>query len=246
MISNDIKLNIVKEENFLGTKCDFYKDENNNIYMTREQIGKALQYKNPQKGVDNLHNRNINRLSNFSVTLKLRATDGKQYNTKVYIEKGIYDICRFSKQPLADKFYDWVYDQVILLRKTGGVVNDKELFVNTYFAEVNEAQKTFIKGYMAKIEEQQTEINDMQPKVENWSAFMDSKGNITMAKLAKSLNIKDIGRNKLFKILRNKKILRYNNEPYQSYVNSGYFKVINKNIQGYKNTQTLVTGRGMS
>lgn len=40
-----MKLKLVKQGEFLGTVCDFYVDEGNNIYMSRTQIGYALQYK---------------------------------------------------------------------------------------------------------------------------------------------------------------------------------------------------------
>lgn len=244
-MGKEIKLELIKEGNFLGTKCDFYKDENDNIYMTREQIGQALQYSDPIRNISKLHERNKDRLDDFSAVVKLTTTDQKQYNTTLYIEKGIYDICRFSKQPLANDFYDWVYDQVILIRKTGGAIDDKELFIETYCAGLDDAQKTFIKGFMNKVEEQQKQISKLQPKADNWSAFMDSKGNMTLSKVAKALNIKDIGRNKLFEILRDKEILRGNNEPYQKYVDSGYFEIGMTTKNGFKFPQTLVTGKGM-
>ena len=46
-----------------------------------------------------------------------------------------------------------------------------------------------------------------------------------MGQVAKVLD-KDIGRNKLFKILRNKKILQKDNIPFQTYIDRGYFRVI--------------------
>ncbi len=246
MNKNEVKLDLVKEGDFLGTKCDFYRDNDNNIYMTRKQIGEALQYKNPDDAIYRVHDRNKDRLDEFSVVVKLSSTDNKQYDTILYIEKGIYDICRFSRQSVADEFYDWVYDQISLIRKTGGVIDDKDLFIETYCDGLNEAQKIFVKGFMNKIEEQQSQIKEMQPHVENWSAFMDAKGEITISKVAKALNIKGIGRNNLFAILRNRDVLRNNNEPYQRYVNSGYFKVVAGTKNGFKYTQTLVTGKGMS
>lgn len=33
-----MKLRLVKQGGLLGTKCDFYVDERNNIYMSRTQI----------------------------------------------------------------------------------------------------------------------------------------------------------------------------------------------------------------
>ncbi len=247
MDNKEIKLQLIKEGDFLGTKCDFYKDENNNIYMTREQIGEALQYSDARVAITKIHARNKDRLDNFSVSTKLVSTDQKRYNTTLYIEKGIYDICRFSRQPKADEFYDWVYDQIQLIRKTGGVIDNKDLFIETYCAGLDNAQKVFVKGFMNKVEEQQNQINEMQPHVEDWTAFMDSKGNITMANVAKSLNIQGIGRNKLFKILRDNEILRKaNNEPYQRYVDSGYFEVVVGTKNGFPYTQTVVSPKGMS
>ena len=54
MGNKEITLQLIKEGDFLGTKCDFYKDEDNNIYMTREQIGEALQYANPRISISNI------------------------------------------------------------------------------------------------------------------------------------------------------------------------------------------------
>ena len=47
-----------------------------------------------------------------------------------------------------------------------------------------------------------------------------------MKEVAKILNFKGVGRNKLFEILRAEKILDRQNQPYQQYVDSGYFRVI--------------------
>lgn len=245
----ETKLNLVKEGDFLGTKCDFYKDENDNIYMTREQVGQALQYSDPVRNISKLHDRNKDRLDRFSTVVRTTTVEGKREIARdktLYIEKGIYDICRFSRQPVADQFYDWVYDQISLIRKTGGAIDDKDLFIETYCGGLDESQKTIIKSFMNKVEEQQSQINELQPKAEDWAAYMDAKGNITMSNLAKSLNIKGIGRNKLFKILRDNEVLRNNNEPYQRYVDSGYFEVLNGNKNGFKYIQTVVTGKGMS
>lgn len=110
-----MNLALVRSEQFNGVTCDFYRD-NNDIWITREQIGQALEYSNPQKAVDNLHERNKERLDQFSVTLKLRATDGKQYNTRVYSAKGVYEICRWSRQPKADAFMDFVWNTLEAIR----------------------------------------------------------------------------------------------------------------------------------
>ena len=61
-------LELVKQGDFLGTKCDFYKDMNDNIYMTREQISDALQYKT-KTALVNLHQKYQSELDAMSVQI---------------------------------------------------------------------------------------------------------------------------------------------------------------------------------
>lgn len=111
-----MKLRLVKQGEFLGIKCDFWMDEHGEVFMTRKQIGEALQYKNPDDAIYRIHERNNDRLDALSVTVKLSSTDGKKYETILYRAKGIFDIIRYSRQPIADEFMDWVYDVLEAIR----------------------------------------------------------------------------------------------------------------------------------
>ena len=66
----------------------------------------------------------------------------------------------------------------------------------------------------------------MKPKEDFYDTVTQSNETCDFAQAAKILNFKGIGRNKLFEILRDKEILRPNNQPYQKYVDSGWFKVV--------------------
>lgn len=65
-----------------------------------------------------------------------------------------------------------------------------------------------------------------RPKVEFYDDVTESKDTVDMGTVAKVLNIKGVGRNKLFEILRDKKILMSNNQPYQKYIDNGWFRQI--------------------
>lgn len=66
----------------------------------------------------------------------------------------------------------------------------------------------------------------MKPKAEFYDIVADSTDTFTMNEVAKNVNIKGLGRNKMFAFLRYHKILMLNNDPYQRYVDAGYFRSI--------------------
>ena len=67
---------------------------------------------------------------------------------------------------------------------------------------------------------------EQSPKVEFYNDVADSDSTINMAEVAKVLNVKGIGRNNLFKFLRENNIFDEKNIPYQRYVNAGFFKLV--------------------
>lgn len=112
------RLELVKVQDFKFGKlsCDVYQDKNNDFFMTRQQIGQALEYDNPMIAIYKIHERHKERLDKYSVLTKLTNTDGKQYETYLYSAKGIYEICRWSNKPRANEFYDQVYELLEGLR----------------------------------------------------------------------------------------------------------------------------------
>lgn len=71
-----------------------------------------------------------------------------------------------------------------------------------------------------KVEQQKPHV-DFANQISDTTDLIDMK---TMAKLLKEKNM-NIGRNRLFALLRIKKILMRDNQPYQQYIDAWYFKV---------------------
>lgn len=109
-------LQLVAQEDFGDVPVDFYRKPDEEVWMTREQIGTALGYVDPRVAIAKLHHKHKDRLDRFSVVTDLVTTDGKAYQTYLYSPKGVYEICRWSRQPKADAFYDWVYEVLEKLR----------------------------------------------------------------------------------------------------------------------------------
>lgn len=69
----------------------------------------------------------------------------------------------------------------------------------------------------------ENEVKLLSPKAEFYDRVTDSVHTLEMSAVAKILKT---GRNRLFKLLREHGILRENNEPYQTYIDNGCFRVI--------------------
>lgn len=106
-----------------------------------------------------------------------------------------------------------------------------------------------IKSYQEALVNANNQIEVYKPKAELYEITMGSDALFEMSAVAKTINFKGMGRNNLFQYLRSKEILRYNDEPYQKYVDNGCFKIIK---QSYKvngeeriNKKTMTTQKGI-
>lgn len=118
--------------------------------------------------------------------------------------------------------YDAVLREKIINRWEELEMKEKQKFqVPTTFAEA----LRLAAEQQEKIEEQQKLIEVQRPKAEFYDDVVDSKDAIDMQAVAKVINM-GMGRNKLFEFLRNNKVLMQNNQPYQSYVDMGWFRII--------------------
>lgn len=76
-----------------------------------------------------------------------------------------------------------------------------------------------------QIEQQEQQLALAAPKVDFYDTVTGSDDTVDMLGAVKVLNL-GYGRTTLFKKLREKKVLRKNNQPYQRYIDSGYFRVV--------------------
>lgn len=87
-------------------------------WFTRTQIGRALEYSDPQKAILLIHNRHKERLDLFSRGYQFDTPSGKQ-DGYVYNLKGVLEICRWSRQPKADMVMDALYDMAMEVIEKG-------------------------------------------------------------------------------------------------------------------------------
>ena len=166
-------------------------------------------------------------------------TLGGAQDMAIINESGLYSLVLSSKLESARKFKRWITSEVIpQIRKTGAYHVPQ-----TYAQALRE-----LADKAEKMEALQKQNQLMQPKAEFFDAVTDSKTAIPIGDVAKILDV-GIGRNKLFEFLRQKNILTSDNRPYQRYIDSGYFRVIEQkyevNGEVRINIKTLVFQKGI-
>lgn len=138
-------------------------------------------------------------------------------------EGDIYRLVTKSELPGAEKFEVWIFDEVLpCIRKTGMYATD-ELLDNP---DLLIAAATKLKEEREGRLESEKRLKLLEPKAQFYDDVAGSKDSVEMGHVAKVLGIRRMGRNRLFSLLRDKKVLDKNNIPYQQYVDLGYFRVL--------------------
>ena len=133
---------------------------------------------------------------------------------------------------------------------------EKGKMARRYFIEVEKAwnDPTLVMGRALKLAEKRLEdakesIAIMQPKAEFYDAVAESATLTSVGNVAKLLGVKGLGRNNMYRALRNISVLDKDNVPYQRYVDAGYFKLVESKFMAGENTvvatTTYVTQRGI-
>lgn len=162
-----------------------------------------------------------------------------------------------SKKPEAEIISDWVVEEVLpSIFETGSyslqkpdsymIEDPRERAVR--WLEEYDAHQEEIKALESQVVVKDQQLALMQPKAEFFDAVTDSKKAIPLGDAAKILDM-GIGRNKLFEFLRQKHILMQNNQPYQQYIDAGYFRVVEQKYEVHGevriNIKTLVFQKGI-
>ena len=191
----------------------------NEIWFVGRDIAEALGYSRPNEAIS----------THCRCTLKHRIgvetgkkADGspilQEVEMLVIPERDVYRLIMRSKLPSAERFEEWVVGEVLpSIRKTG-----------SYSLNIPKTLPEALRAFADEVEAHEktkAALAIAAPKAEFYDTVASSESLTSFADTAKLLD-KGIGRNKLMKLLREKKILQKDNIPYQTYVDRGYFKVV--------------------
>jgi anti-repressor protein len=165
----------------------------------------------------------------------LLGMEAKPTGVSIIPEKDVYRLIMRSKLPNAEVFQDWVMDEVLpAIRKTGGYVSDVDQIINTFYKNEAPHIKEVIRAGLNFQKNNQHKID-----------FCDDVSEVvnlkTMTEVAKAFGL---GRNKMYAMLREMKILDQHNAPYQRFIGTGYFQVKQTTKNKLLLNMTMVTGKG--
>lgn len=164
-------------------------------------------------------------------------TLGGQQTMTAVNEAGLYKLIFSSRKPEAEAFTDWVATDVLpSIRKHGmyateDLLNNPDLLIQV---------ATKLKEEKELRQAAELRLIEQAPKVEFAEACLASEDAIYVGDLAKLAckNGIEIGEKRLFKKLREWKLLNGFNMPYQRYIDAKYFEVKQSSFQMNGETHT--------
>lgn len=216
---NDLVL--AKSERFGDYVCDIWENNNNERFMTSEQLGNVLGFANPQKGISNLVSRNdYLKDMEFSSFLAVRTEAGMR-ETRLFTEDGIYEVAFLAGTKKAKEFRSWVRQILKGLRRGELELLQKQI----------EESKPKLNLY-----EQVINAENLMSMLQVSKALKLS-GRNKLFKFLRSEGILMSGKEK-------------QNLPYQQFITSGFFEVVIKPMIIERKVVdvhvTLVTPKGMN
>lgn len=238
------KIQIIKNNDFGEIRTI---DEAGRILFCGSDVAKALGYKRPADAIS----------AHCRATVK-RSTpiSGKIQEINFITEGDVYRLIVHSKLHSAEKFEQWVFDEVLpTLRKTGGYVSNEDAFINTYLPNADEQTKAMFKTTLETVKSLNKKIETDKPKVLFADSVSTADTSILIGDLAKLIkqNGVDIGQKRLFEWLRNEGWLIKSgvskNMPTQKSMDLELFEVKERTISNSDGSvritrTTKVTGKG--
>lgn len=180
---NKNELTLIIDEQFGPVSCHFYRcGGTGDLWMTREQIGQALEYADPAVAIAKIHARHPDRLEKYSVCMPVERVyqvgksfegdyqvrndplnTGGEQDTYLYSNKGIMEICRWSRQPKADDFMDFVWSVMDKLIKGELQLTPGSVSGTLALPEVN--------AKLAEIQDQLSHINEQNKRIIKNSSY---------------------------------------------------------------------------
>ena len=164
---------------------------------------------------------------------------GRQGETNIVNEAGLYALVLGSRKPEAHEFKRWVTHEVLpQIRRTGGYIPASETDDDiTILAKAVMIGQRTMEEQKQRIADQQSRIDELQPKASAWDNFVDIPDALSVRDSAKLLSNlgRPVGQTELFEWLdRHDWIFRENKHwsARQSRINAGHLMMVPSKSHG--------------
>lgn len=240
--------NELQKFDFRGTSLRTLTDEAGEPWFVAKDVCDILGHSNVSMALDRLDD---DERSKFNL--------GRQGETNIVNEAGLYSLVLGSRKPEAHEFKRWVTHEVLpQIRRTGGYIptTDADDDMTILAKAVMIGQRT-MEAQKQRIAEQQSRIVELEPKARFADAVAASDGTCLIGELAKMLrqNGLKVGQNRLFRILRDDgylgKSASNRNVPTQRAMELGLFRIKETTVTHADGHTTVsrtpkVTGKGQT
>ena len=136
-------------------------------WLVGKDVAERLLYSNPQKAIrDHVdsEDRGVNEMD----------TPGGKQMVVMINESGLYSLIFGSKLDKAKEFKHWVTSEVLpAIRKTGGYVNNSEVFIDNYLPFADDATKQLFRLTLDVVDKQNKEIAANRKEIAEKSAVIE-------------------------------------------------------------------------
>lgn len=153
---------------FEGHNVEIFKWEGK-VLFNPYNVGECLELTDSavRMAIAKMNEKQVIKLKNSDVKdIDFRKLNNRGEN--FLTESGVYKLIFKSHKEEAEKFQDWVTDEVLpTIRKTGGYVNNDELFINTYLPFADDTTKSLFKGTLETVRKQNEVIAEQKKTIEH-------------------------------------------------------------------------------
>lgn len=139
--------------NFDGRNVEVF-ELNGQVLFNPKDVAEILEIADVKSSIRNFSNKQIVKVKNSDVhSMHFRKLNNAGEN--FLTESGVYKLVFKSRKPEAERFSDWVTDEVLpTMRKTGGYISNDDLFINTYLPFADEQTKLLFSTTLATVRNQ--------------------------------------------------------------------------------------------
>ena len=168
--NNEVTMQVFNNETFGNVRV---KIINNEPWFMGRDVCKALGYVNNRKALQDHVDMEDKR---DGVTI--RDSIGRMQKGIVVNESGLYSLILSSKLDSAKDFKRWITSEILpTIRKTGGYVNNDEMFINTYLPNADEQTKIMFKSSLTAIRELNGKIDTLNGEIKKLDGQVSELGN---------------------------------------------------------------------